>query len=230
MIQKIPESLKKLIEQIEYLDISDSMHLEDLIRKSDISVEEMQEIADQEHDLQMSYGRQLLYQGGNFAVFLMTWNYNDFTAIHNHGRTEWGCVYFLGDVDHRLYEVADINIKLVKSSIVPAGSIVPVSGNLVHAMGNLSTRTSCSLHIYGSNRSLNVPNDGSFVYEIEKGHIRETDGSASINVSEKVCRNTIPGLTTDQQTLQDYLNIILPYYVKNKNHRMIAEINAKIAQ
>ena len=229
MIQKIPESLQRLIVQIEYLNISDSLDLEDLIRKSDISVEEMQKIADQEHDPQMSYGRQLLYKGKNFAIFLMTWNCNDFTAIHNHGRTEWGCVYFLGYVDHRLYEVSDKNIKLVKSSIVPAGTIVPVSGSLVHAMGNLSTRTSCSLHIYGSDKSLNVPNENSFVYEIEKGQIRETDGSASINVSEKVCRNTIPGLTTDPETLKDYLKIILPYYVKNNEQRMIEEIKAKIA-
>lgn len=228
MIQKIPDSLQNLIKQIEQQDISESIFLEKLMRESDVTVEEMQEIADHEHAEDMSYGRQLLYQGKNFAIFLMTWNCNDFTAIHNHGKTEWGCVYFLGDVDHRLYQVADTNIKLVKSSIVPAGTIVHVSGNLVHAMGNLSNRPSYSLHIYGSNISQNVPNEGSFVYEIEKEQIRETDGSASINVSEKVCRNTIPGLTTDIATLHDYLRIVLPYYVKNKNHRMISEIEAKL--
>jgi hypothetical protein len=42
----------------------------------------------------------------------MSWRANDFTAIHNHGATEWGCVFFMGSATHRIYEMENDKLSL----------------------------------------------------------------------------------------------------------------------
>lgn len=221
MMHDLPDKIQQLIKNIEYLHVNSSEQLIKLVSGSEICEQDVRNIANHDHPAENSYGRKMLYKGKNFVVFLMTWNQDDFTAIHSHGSTDWGCVYFLGKIDHRLYNAHNLSITLANKSIIPDRTIVSVTGNLVHAMGNLSKEPSYSLHIYGSGSNISIPNDGAFVYEIEKQQIRETDGSASINVPESVCKSTTTGLKTDKETLIDYLNIVLPYYVKNENQRMI---------
>lgn len=226
----LPGKIQQLVENIEYLQVNSSTQLISLVSESEISLKNVREIANHDHPVENSYGRKMLYKGKNFVVFLMTWNQNDFTAIHSHGSTDWGCVYFLGKIDHRLYNAHDLSITLVNKSIIPGCTIVPVTGTLIHAMGNLDREPSYSLHIYGSGSEISIPNDGAFVYEIEKKQIRETDGSASINIPESVCKSTLKGLKTDEETLLDYLNIVLPYYVKNGNQKMIELIKNALNQ
>jgi hypothetical protein len=146
----------------------------------------------------------------------MSWVPGDFTAIHSHGSSEWGAVYFLGEVNHRLYRADKNKIELVQKGIVPEGFIAPVVGSLVHAMGNLATKPVMSLHIYGLNRPKSNANDDSLVYELEKKQIRTTDGSAFLNISEELCKKTEKGIITNTETVTDYFEIIRSFYQRNK--------------
>jgi cysteine dioxygenase len=205
----------KLVTLIEERNQIDSETLIQLLKEIKFESSDMEPYQDFNHDPSLSYARKRIYEGDSFVIYLMSWSKGDFTAIHSHGSTDWGAVYFLSDIRHRLYEVHDKHIKLVDKSIVPKDTIVPVKGDLVHAMGNQTGLPSMSLHIYGSNRLQSNANDGSLVYEIEKKLIRTTHGEAYLNMKEENCLATETGLSADVETMTDYLTIILPYYRKN---------------
>lgn len=178
------------------------------------------------HHPYLSYGRNKIYEGANFSIFLMSWLKDDFTAIHSHGTSDWGAVYFFGDIDHKLYQVNGNYLKLAGKSRISAGTIVPVSGELVHAMGNHSNHPVMTLHIYGTNESSAPANDNSSVFELEKRQVRITNGSAYLNISEELCRETLPGVDTDPETLLDYLQAILPFYKRINEGLMVQNIEA----
>ncbi|MBK7173261.1 MAG: cysteine dioxygenase family protein [Bacteroidales bacterium] len=220
----LPGTLQYLIQEIEDCNEVDSSKLIDFIHSAKLQKEEFEPFSDFSHQQGFSYARTRLYEGASFNIYLMSWAPGDFTAIHSHGQTDWGAVLFFSDVNHRLYKVQEKNIQLIDKTGVKAGTIAPVNGNLVHAMGNLSENPAMSLHIYGSEKGISNANDGSLVYELEKMQIRRTHGEAYINIAEENCLETLKGLTTNKETLVDYLNIVLPYYKKNGFSEMCNKI------
>jgi cysteine dioxygenase len=180
------------------------------------------------HHPSLSYGRNKIYEGRNFSVFIMSWLKNDFTAIHSHGTSDWGAVYFFGDMDHKLYRLSANNLKLADKSKIRAGSIVPVAGELIHAMGNMSNSPVLTLHIYGTDQSATPANDDSSVFELEKRQVRITNGAAYINIADDLCRQTLPGVDTDAETLTDYLQTILPFYKRINAEDMVQNIDTLV--
>jgi len=173
----------------------------------------------------MSFGRAKLYQGLNFVIYLMSWAEGDYTAIHNHGHSDWGAVSFLGEMNHRLYTKENGTIMLANKSIIPVGTIVPVQGDLIHAMGNLAKNPSLTLHIYGSNRNLSLPNTTSHIYELEKKRARITMGEAYIDGFQNIS-DPLETVVTNEDSLIDYLKIILPFYQKNHKVEMVNYIKS----
>jgi hypothetical protein len=208
-------AIERIVTQIEENSSMDSNRLLQIVKNSRISAADLESYQDFRHDPVLSYGRTKIYEGRNFSIYLMSWSGGDFTAVHNHGFTDWGAVYFFSDIKHRLYKVEGKHITLQDKSVVPSGTLVPVNGSLVHAMGNQTGLPSMSLHIYGSNHNISIANDASKVYELEKKLIRTTHGEAYLNLNEHNFTSSVEGLTTDADTLTDYLEIILPYYKKN---------------
>jgi predicted metal-dependent enzyme (double-stranded beta helix superfamily) len=215
------ENIADLLESAHRIDNS---FLVALLKEANLNAENFHIYQNYKHDAALSYGRTVAYEGRNFIIYVMSWAPGDFTAIHSHGYSDWGSVVFFSDTNHNLYHADGHKISLAEKSIIPKGSIVPVNGNLVHAMGNLTDRPFITLHIYGSHQALSNANDFSLVYEIEKKQIRTTNGSAYINISEENCKKTDHGLVTNVETLVDYLQIILPYYKRNKLNSAIKKI------
>jgi len=180
-IKKYPDQIRTLINEIEKDNTLTNETLVRILKKQDLAVADFIDFADFDHSPDLSYGRTKLYQGLNFVIYLMSWVEGDFTAIHNHGQSDWGAVVFLGEINHRLYTNENGALKLADKSIIPAGTIVPVNGNLIHAMGNLAQKPSLTLHIYGSDRNLSLPNTTSHIYELEKKRVRITLGEAYID-------------------------------------------------
>jgi predicted metal-dependent enzyme (double-stranded beta helix superfamily) len=227
MKQELHDSPKLdiLVSAIETRELTSSEQLIQLLKSLDLHADEFSPFADTNHSTHLSYGRTRLYTGRNFLVYLMTWAKGDFTAIHNHGQTDWGAVYFLGDVNHRLYRLEDNRLLLAGKSIIPAGTAVAVKGELIHAMGNLAEGYSMSLHVYGSNRGMSVPNSTSCIYELEKKRVRVTSGEAYFNGTECL-EEPRTDIQTNEETLHDYLGILLPYYEKNNHTEMAAYIRS----
>lgn len=225
---KIARRLQSLINEIQTNNRMNSETLIQLIKGSDLKENDLIPFSNFNHEVSLSYGRTKIFEGSNFVIYLMSWAKGDYTAIHNHGFTDWGAVYFPGEISHRLYKLEDMTILLANTSLISPGTIVPVNGSLIHAMGNLSDEPVVSLHIYGSDNSIGNSNTGSHIYEIEKKHIRTTHGEAYLNGNENI-EEAISGLTTNSATLEDYFTVIRHYYQRNNLTEMSRYIDSILA-
>ncbi len=212
----MPDSLKKIIFNVQNQKNIDSQILVEIIKHAKVSEKDLNQFESYNHSITESYGRSKIFECADFTVFVMSWSPLDFTAIHSHGHSEWGAVLFLNDTNHRLYNAKGKSIELAQKGIVPKGSIVPVNGKLVHAMGNLTDKPFQTLHIYGTNKQNGITIEDSIVYELEKNQRRTSFGSAFINIGEHLCKTTEAGIETNLETLLDYLPIVQPFYKKNK--------------
>jgi hypothetical protein len=222
-------AVKYIVDIIESNSHINNQYLVEKFKEAGIIAEDFRAYQDHRHDAAHSYGRKVIYEGRNFIMYIMSWAPGDFTAIHSHGYSEWGSVVFLTDMNHRLYHAEGKTVKLVGKSVVPLGTVVPVIGGLVHAMGNLTNTPSMTLHVYGSGKPTSNANDNSLVYEIDKKQIRTTNGAAYINIGEEFCKKTEPGLLTDTETLLDYLQIVLPFYKKINHISMVQKIEGYLS-
>jgi len=215
-MQTLPKSIQTIIYELEKQNQNlDNKALTQIIKKVEISKDEFLKYAKFDHCKTESYGRNIIYQSQNFGIYVMSWSPGDFTGVHGHGHSEWGVVCFLGDADHRTYKANGKKIKLETSEIISEGTVAPVCGDLVHAMGNLSKQPFITLHIYGSNSYSGTITEDSTLYEIEKNRIRKTFGPAFINISDDLCKENIHGIETDEKTKEDHSKIIQDFYKRN---------------
>jgi hypothetical protein len=220
----IKNSLKDLKDSITVNKPKTCEELINIIKNIDFKPIDFKEFQYFEHSKDKSYGRKIVYQGENFSIYLMSWYPGDFTAIHSHGLTDWGCVFFFSDTNHRLYKTEGNKIELIAKGIIPKGTIAPVTGELIHAMGNLSLSPILTLHIYGSNKDISNANDESKVYELEKNRIRTTGGAAYLNIPEELCKKTENSIVTNEETITDYFEIIKHFYSRFGNNETSAFI------
>ncbi|MEA2042082.1 MAG: cysteine dioxygenase family protein [Bacteroidota bacterium] len=180
-----------------------------------ITEEELTGFSNFNHCPSESYGRQELYKADNYGIYVMSWNPGDFTAIHSHGHSEWGAVYFLGNAEHRVYRAEGNTLKLMIAEIIKKKSIAPVCGQMVHAMGNLSDRSFLTLHIYGSNTYKGAITEDSIIYEPDKNRRRTTVGPAFLNISDRFCKHDQAGIVNDEATRQDFKNFSKAFFSRN---------------
>lgn len=221
-------SLASIDELIQFLSgnkILTSAILSEKLHTLDFRPQDFLPLAQADHDIKLSYGRTKLHEADQYVIFLMTWAKGDYTAIHSHGLTEWGAVVFLGPVDHRLYTLNESGELLLAShSEIKAGTIVPVSGELIHSMGNQADSPSLSIHIYGSGQQLNTPNTTSRIYEPEKQRIRITHGEAYIG-GEQSIQPHLPLKIANQETLTDWGQILMAQYQRMGDEAMVEKLN-----
>jgi len=214
-METLPQSAKNIIKALQEKKEIQNKTLVDIVKNSGIAEKEYDCFAKFDHCKTESYGRNTIFQGKNFGIYIMSWSPGDFTAVHSHGHSEWGVVYFFGNADHRTYSVEANKIELMTSEIIKKGTIAPVCGDLVHAMGNLSDQVFITLHIYGSNNYIGSVTEDSKVYEIEKDRIRTTFGPAFINIADNLCKKDVQSLNTDERTRNDHSSLIKQFYQQN---------------
>ncbi len=215
-MKTLPRSIQYIIENLQKNGQNiDNDILIKIVKDAKILKDELIKFSTFNHCKTESYGRNTLFIGENFGLYIMSWSQGDFTGIHNHGHSEWGVVYFLGDADHRTYTVKGNEIKLEKAEVLKEGAIAPVCGDLVHAMGNLTQEPFITLHIYGSNSYKGAITEDSNLYEIEKNRIRTTLGPAFLNISDDLCKENKQGIKTCSKTKDDYLKFVQAFYKRN---------------
>jgi predicted metal-dependent enzyme (double-stranded beta helix superfamily) len=187
-------------------------HLIALIQKAGIGTEDLLEWQAYDHPVSESYGRRQVHQSEQLKVLVNTWNPGDHTAIHDHQPDDWGAVQFLGNMSHRHYNFNKQTLSLASSVEVKSGSIVGITGSFIHAMGNFTDQPVLTLHIYGTNTRF-TNERMSRIFELEKGRVVLTDGSAFIDRTEDY---TIleEKVICDAATLEDYRNLIRPFYLR----------------
>jgi len=194
----ISNNLKILIEKIENSEDLSVGKLKKLLQEAQIKSEELMPWADFEHSPADSYGRNLVYDGGFFEVMVMSWLPQDFSAIHDHGYTEWGAVQIFGPAEHAIFFAQDGEIKTLSRNLVNSGQIVGVGNQLVHQMGNPTEDTNfLSLHIYGNfDRTGDITADAR-IFDVEHNQVLRTSGGIFFGLPESQINTLEQGFEAD---------------------------------
>ena len=149
-----------------------------LLEQSGISAEDLAPWQRFEHPAQDCYGRTMIHDGGSFELMLMSWLPGDMSAIHDHGYTMWGAVRIYGQAEHAVFEEREGRLSTRERCIFPPDSIVAVTHELVHQMGNIDQEPFVSLHLYGSQERERDVTADSRIFELDEGRIQITTGGA----------------------------------------------------
>lgn len=212
MNTNIPNSISKIINELNSHRLIDNALVADIVSQANLSTTDLAEFHSFNHSNSESYGRRLIYDNGNYKILLMSWRSGDFTAIHNHGYTEWGCVYFFGEATHRLYSISNDELRILQKDNFHNGQIVSVYGDLTHIMGNLSSNDFTTLHIYGSNTRKKDFSKDTTVYLPEMDKQVTTMGSAYLNMDKQLILAEKPLIKTSHEVVTDYFSLIKSYY------------------
>jgi len=208
----IPERVRAIIDEINQSAFIDNQKLHNLVVASGLSEKDFAAFKPFNHSMQLSYGRQLLYMDDGLKIMLMSWRSGDFTAIHDHGATKWGGVFFMGTATHRLYEFIDGELKLTQKDEINKGQFVGLEGDLIHLMGNSHSSDLITLHIYGSDPDNKKPDRLANVYAPELKKRFETRGEAYLNILKDFVNAEHPFDAIDPEAKADYLELVLPFY------------------
>jgi len=187
-----------------------------------ITADDLEFWADYQHPEQEGYGRKMVYEEENFEILVMSWLPNDFSAIHNHGYTQWGAVQVFGNTSHYVYKYHDNHIKLIEKQTFKSNQIVLVTNEFIHQMGNQTSSPFFTLHIYGTNEPQEVITADSLIFEIENNRIVKTTGGAFFQLDENELEIFGDLECTDENTILEFATTILP---KSKNFEQIKKQN-----
>jgi predicted metal-dependent enzyme (double-stranded beta helix superfamily) len=229
MRDNLPDCIEKLIIDLSNQKQIDNPLVNQVISETEFNEKQLKPYFYFDHPPEVSYGRKLIWKNDNFMILLMSWCPGDFTAIHNHGRTEWGSVHFLGDTTHRLYAFKNDQLEIVESSEFISGQSASVCGDLIHLMGNAGNKNVATLHIYGMNTPLQREPSKARVYVPEQKKVVFTEGSAFLNMCPTLSLGEDRFSDISTETLTDYLQLIIPFYKRNKSNETISFID-KILQ
>lgn len=205
MKERLPISIEKLAEELDELSVWNIETLKQIIERINISEQDLQTYSFFDHPEHESYGRKLLWQNDLFKIIVMSWSPGDFTAIHDHGKTQWGCVYSMGNATHRLYEFHNNILKLVSDDDLLKGTVTGLRGNLIHMMGNEGEKEIMSLHIYGTSIPgiKNISYD-SKVFCFDRQKTLFTQGSAFLSMPRELFYKTEELPQIDKTVKEDY--------------------------
>lgn len=185
-MKKIPEILHYLISEIQEEKFIDAIRVSEFLKRTDIKEKELFEFVNFNHSAKESYGRNVIFDGGFFKLMLMSWNNNDFTAIHDHGGVEWGAVRSFGNVSNAEFEYKNKGLKFIKEEILKKGEVTTVTPELIHQTGNKSGRNTLTMHLYGSNsKSEDIMNNARIFDSVEK-RIYYTSGAAYLKLPSEI--------------------------------------------
>ena len=153
-------SVENLVKALESLGQCTPERVHGGVSEWDIGVLDLEDWIDYNYPVSDSYGRKMVHDGGFFEVMVMCWRPGDYSAIHDHGKAEFGAVKIFGDVEHAIFKLEDQKFTTISRERVKSGTTLKVTPSLIHQMGNPGESNFFTLHVYG-----NVDLDGGITSE-----------------------------------------------------------------
>jgi cysteine dioxygenase len=204
----LPPSVKNLVATIQERSPANNNEIAALVKQHPIDHDELLPFNNFEHPVHESYGRRQLYAGNRFCIYLMSWCPGDFTAIHDHGTTQWGCVLALDDFAHRLYQFKNNKLVLKDDKPFLKGQTASVHSHVIHMMGNDSNENALSIHIYGTNDPGIQVAQKSRIFYPEINQMAYTQGAAYLFNPQYNANKMIDFENIDEETRNDYFALI----------------------
>ena len=177
-----------------------------IILDAQVKQDDLMPWADFDHPATDGYGRKMVHHGGHFEIMVMSWIPGDFSAIHDHGYTQWGAVQVFGPAEHATFRIKDGQISTLDRWVFTPGDVVGVSHNLVHQMGNTTENTRfLSLHIYGQKENIDSITGDARIFDLEHNTIQRVDGGVFFALPSKAIKSTEAGPVGDFPTKLRYM-------------------------
>ncbi len=212
----LPKSLNKLVNILtNAIDLYGKLTpklAKELVEKANVQVEDLMHYAAFDHPIEDCYGRQLVFENDHFEVMVMSWNPRDYSSIHNHGHTEWGVVQVFGDTHHMIYSLKDNVLSFAKKEILPKGAAIKVNNAFIHQMGNATTESYLTLHVYGSNQLQKSITADAKNFDLELDRIAHTSGGAFFNLPDENVYDLEEGVEPTRQVFMHYAYLLMDYY------------------
>jgi predicted metal-dependent enzyme (double-stranded beta helix superfamily)/SAM-dependent methyltransferase len=199
-LKQLPLSLEKIVRDIKQHEKTITSQLaQKIIANAEVELEQIEKWQDYDHPLANSYGRKLVYKEDFFEIMVMSWVEGDISAIHDHGYTTWGAVQIFGEAEHATFKLKNNFLTMLSCQKVKPGTIIPVSHNLIHQMGNSTEKRFLSLHVYGCSKCLSLKSvtAEARIFNATDGVIQRTDGGVFYGLPQTQINAVEPGLKTD---------------------------------
>ena len=165
-----------------------------LLIDSKISAADLQAWADYDHSPSDSYGRKLVHLGGNYELMVMSWVPGDYSAIHDHGATDWGAVKFFGHAEHHAYKFDGNEITLTETAQIAPDDVRSVDHQLIHQMGNPGDEPFLTLHLYGNHQSADAITGDARIFDLLEGAVQFTSGGVFYCLPQDLVTQKISGI------------------------------------
>ena len=196
-IYKFPDRLQNLIYLLSQTNNLTSNQVCQSLKTAKIQPEDLLPWTTFDHPITHSYGRKLVYHGGYFEVMVMSWAPGDISAIHDHGKTQWGAVQCFGKAKHWSFQLDNRLLQTREYSEITPGQIVEVSHELIHQMGNYTQDYFLSLHIYGNSQKPSSITGNARIFDLFEQTIQYTDGGVFFCLPETDISRKILGISAD---------------------------------
>ena len=195
-----PANLKRLIRTLKTISPLTPTQISEVVREVDLTAQDLLPWADFTHPCTDSYGRKLVFHGGHFEIMVMSWLPGDFSAIHDHGSTQWGAVQCFGAAEHTIYSLVKGVLKNPVAANYTPGMVREVDHHLIHQMGNRGKQPFLSLHVYGCEQKMASITANARVFDLLEGTIQYTDGGVFFCLPEDKINKRDYGLSGDKET------------------------------
>ncbi|MEO0538063.1 MAG: cysteine dioxygenase family protein [Cyanobacteria bacterium P01_A01_bin.123] len=199
-VNAYPERLQRLIQTLQQACDFTPGQIREIVLRAQISTEDLMPWANFDHPVADSYGRQLVFHGGHFEIMVMSWMPGDFSAIHDHGATDWGAVQCFGAAEHYIYRFAEGVLSTLKTAHYSPRMVHTVDHNLIHQMGNAGARPFLSLHVYGCEQIGETITGNARIFDLLEGSIQYTNGGVFFSLPEAQINQRLLGLKADRET------------------------------
>lgn len=193
-------NLETLIETLQRSPHFTPTQIKAIVENANITSAELMPWADFDHPVADSYGRKLVYDGGHFEIMVMSWMPGDFSAIHDHGATQWGAVQCFGVAEHYIYRFTNDLLRTLERAHYTPGMVRAVDHSLIHQMGNSSNEPFLSLHVYGCAQPNPSITANARIFDLLEGSIQYTDGGVFFCLPEDQINQRVHGIRGDRES------------------------------
>ena len=221
-LSDLPAGLERLVQELDRRVATggklDPKAVKVLLREVEVSNSDLEVYAAFDHDPTESYGRKLVWESPLFEVMVMSWNPGDFSSIHNHGATEWGCVQVFGAARHNFFHLRDGVLELSRSETLEAGTIRKVNHSLIHQMGNAGAEPFLSLHIYGTHSPTEGITDNAANYDLVGERVIYASGGAFLQIPAHEINSETFGLKVTDQVWESQLPLLMDFFKRQESY------------
>ncbi len=197
---KLPRSIERFVMTMQKHGVDSPLSARNMLADSGIEEDDVLPWAEFEHPATDGYGRRMVHQGANYELMVMTWLPGDFSAIHDHGATQWGAVLCLGDAEHATFTHKGNVLTTNERETTFKGEINEVDQSLIHQMGNRNSAPFLSVHLYGCHANRHDITGDARIFDLLEQQIQFTDGGVFYGLPDDQINRRIPGPRGDIET------------------------------